>query len=45
MTVEMQVPAWNRHKNVVGLNKLIGYQTTVHFLIIGSPMTMQMINK
>ena len=35
--MEIQVLAWDRHKNVAVLNLLVGYQPSP--LIFGSPMT------
>jgi hypothetical protein len=40
MTLEIQVMAWNRHKNVAGLNLLMGSKKPA-LLITGSPMVIQ----
>jgi hypothetical protein len=37
MTFEIKVLAWDRHKNVAGLNRLMGFPSP---LIIGSPTIM-----
>ena len=37
MVLEIQVMAWDNHKNVAGLNRLMGFQHSL--LITGSPTT------
>ena len=37
MVLEIQVMAWDNHKNVAGLNRLMGFQHPL--LITGSPTT------
>jgi hypothetical protein len=37
MTLEIQSLAWDRHKNVVGLNHLVGSQPTLLIIITGFP--------
>jgi len=39
MMLKIQVLDWDRHKNIVGLNRLIGYNPNL--LIIGSSKTIQ----